>query len=113
MGLLGGTAEHLLAREGVAVEKPLLGGRNRLNKRNQARGSQRAPTLSALGTGFGDGFTSRRDGGAPQPLPLQRARPLHNLRVDRAASCCRCAAELVDGDGSERVLVYVHSDHII
>ncbi len=53
MGLLGGTAEHLLAREGVASREAA----RPLEKGTQARGSQRAPTLTALGTGFGDSFT--------------------------------------------------------
>src|SRR5581483_883527 len=49
----------------------------------------------------------------PQPLLAQRASPLDQLRIDRAACLGEAAAKLVDGDRGQRVLVYVqpNNDH--
>jgi hypothetical protein len=43
----------------------------------------------------------------------QRARPGHDRALDRPAPLRKSAAELVDRDRSQRVLVYVHSITII
>ena len=47
----------------------------------------------------------------PQPFGFQGLRPHHHVTTNRAASVSDRAAELVDGDRRQRVLVYVHSDH--
>ena len=46
-----------------------------------------------------------------QPPVSERARPPNQLVLNRAASLSKRAAELVDGDRRQRVLVHVHSDH--
>ena len=48
---------------------------------------------------------------SPQPLHVGQSRPHQQAHTDRAAPGAALAAELVDGDRRQRVLVYVHPDH--
>jgi hypothetical protein len=47
----------------------------------------------------------------PKPIDIDRASPLNNRCLDRAASPRNCATQPIDGDGSERVLMDVQPDH--
>src|SRR4029450_9910085 len=48
----------------------------------------------------------------PQPLRLERARPLERrFGTDGARPLSDCAAELVDGHGRQRLLVYVQTNN--
>jgi hypothetical protein len=47
----------------------------------------------------------------PEPVRAQRRRPVDDLPVDWTASRRQRAAELVNDDSGERVLVYVQPDH--
>src|SRR5439155_7980632 len=47
----------------------------------------------------------------PQVLLVERPRPGHHPALNRTAPLGKRAAELVDRNRGQRVLVYVHSDH--
>jgi len=49
----------------------------------------------------------------PQPLARERARPAEQRRLGRTAPAGELAAELVDGDRRQLVLVHVHPITII